>query len=494
MRDRMRPPSARMTYLASTCAWRRHLFPQAPWLAAYGLLSKSTPSIPEVALRMASCPEFHKSYSHALLYPPLPRDALAAAGAPPSGSAGPGQDSVAPKAGNFSWRMYQAYCAAAKGGQDEGQPARQSFLQWHREHEYDQQRKAAQRRRGKNMQHGRAPTLVCACRYWYELTDGYWGQMALTQLPHATPADLLPDGARHLDCMENFVGVLRYLMSWTFLRFQRGGDGEKSGFVIGARGFEFHEAALPLDVLDDGTTVPLGEGAGRRPPADGALPDGGVAVFPSERAAYSYMRGVCRRDLSYRGFRDERLRTFEMAADAAYLLHRRALRAQGDAEFQMLKADWERLNRPARREHAWSEEQRAVLQRVVDKTSIDDQAEKERGFPESRWLYVAGAPGSGKSAVLLEAALSAAARGLGVLIVCPTGVEGHGGNVPACRPLTMSSGPGLGPAPLAPSFPSPHRLSARGHLPPLAMLPLPARLLYALPARSAGPQLQVADP
>jgi len=44
----------------------------APWLATYRLLSKSSPCIPEVAIRMASLSEFEKSYSHVLLYPPQP--------------------------------------------------------------------------------------------------------------------------------------------------------------------------------------------------------------------------------------------------------------------------------------------------------------------------------------------------------------------------------------------------------------------------------------
>ena len=44
----------------------------APWLAAYRLLTKSNPCLPEVAIRMAQLPEFERSYSHVLLYPPQP--------------------------------------------------------------------------------------------------------------------------------------------------------------------------------------------------------------------------------------------------------------------------------------------------------------------------------------------------------------------------------------------------------------------------------------
>jgi hypothetical protein len=44
----------------------------APWLATYRLLCKSSPCIPEVAIRMAQLSEFERSYSHVLLFPPQP--------------------------------------------------------------------------------------------------------------------------------------------------------------------------------------------------------------------------------------------------------------------------------------------------------------------------------------------------------------------------------------------------------------------------------------
>ena len=47
----------------------------------------------------------------------------------------------------------------------------------------------------------------------------------------------------------------------------------------------------------------------------------------------------------------------------------------------------------------------------------DDEATRQAS---QRWLYIAGAPGSGKSAVLLAAALDAC-KSVQALIVCPTG-------------------------------------------------------------------------
>ena len=50
----------------------------APWLAAYRLLCKSSPGLPEVAIRMAQLSEFQRSYSHVLLFPPQPADMVCA--------------------------------------------------------------------------------------------------------------------------------------------------------------------------------------------------------------------------------------------------------------------------------------------------------------------------------------------------------------------------------------------------------------------------------
>jgi hypothetical protein len=46
------------------------------WLSAYRLMSKCSPGLPEVAIRMAQLPEFDRSYSHVLLYPPQPASCL----------------------------------------------------------------------------------------------------------------------------------------------------------------------------------------------------------------------------------------------------------------------------------------------------------------------------------------------------------------------------------------------------------------------------------
>ena len=163
----------------------------APWLAAYRLLCKSSPCVPEVAIRMAQLPEFERSYSHVLLYPPQPAHMVSLEG----------------RQGNFSARMYGIYLEEMRGLVAAGGVVEASFLKWHREREYDAGTRTCVFRGGRHGQtHGK--TQVVACRYWYELTDGFWGQLVLTQVPHLLAEDILPATIQHLDCMQNFAGML----------------------------------------------------------------------------------------------------------------------------------------------------------------------------------------------------------------------------------------------------------------------------------------------
>ena len=108
----------------------------APWLATYRLLCKSSPCIPEVAIRMAQLPEFERSYTHVLLYPPQPAQMLKLEG----------------RQGNFSSRMYGFYLQEKRQEVAAGHPVRESFLVWHRSREYDDQTGALRFRGGKHQQ------------------------------------------------------------------------------------------------------------------------------------------------------------------------------------------------------------------------------------------------------------------------------------------------------------------------------------------------------
>ena len=135
----------------------------APWLATYRLLSKSSPGLPEVAIRMAHLSEFDKSFSHVLLFPPQPVSVLEIEG----------------RKKNFSARMYGFFSDECRRLISSGEPLGQNFLTWHRSRQYDSQNDRISFRGGqhKRMHHD---TQVVACRYWYELTDGYWGLLAVS--------------------------------------------------------------------------------------------------------------------------------------------------------------------------------------------------------------------------------------------------------------------------------------------------------------------------
>ena len=124
----------------------------AHWLATYRLLSKSSLCVHEVAIRMAQVSEFERSYSHVLLYPLQPAAMI----------------EHASRQTNFSTKMYGIYLQEKRSA---GVPTAENCLVWHRAREYDRET-GGYTYRGKT-QHMYTATLVVACRYWYELTDGF---------------------------------------------------------------------------------------------------------------------------------------------------------------------------------------------------------------------------------------------------------------------------------------------------------------------------------
>ena len=90
---------------------------------------------------------------------------------------------------------------------------------------------------------------MVACRYWYELTDGFWGQLVLTQIPHATPEHLIPCQVQHLKSMENFAGMIEYLLSWVW---------ESEQIIMARQEVRFQVSRLPLVVGTDGCLLAVG--------------------------------------------------------------------------------------------------------------------------------------------------------------------------------------------------------------------------------------------
>ena len=92
---------------------------------------------------------------------------------------------------NFSSTMYGIYLQEMRTLVVASGAIEVSFLAWHRTREYDP-KTSTYHFRGRDDKQASKKTLVVACRYWYELTDGYWGQMVLTQIPHLRAKDILP--------------------------------------------------------------------------------------------------------------------------------------------------------------------------------------------------------------------------------------------------------------------------------------------------------------
>ena len=106
-----------------------------------------------------------------------------------------------------------------------------------------------------------------------------------------------------------------------------------------------------------------------------------------------------------------------MKQDANFLLYRRVLQCRDPSEYELLRQSWDTVNRPKYSEKKWSPEQQEAIDLAKQGVSYEDE---ETRMNSRRWLYIEGAPGSGKSAVLLELAIWAC-QTMQVLIVCPTG-------------------------------------------------------------------------
>ena len=96
------------------------------------------------------------------------------------------------------------------------------------------------------------------------------------------------------------------------------------------------------------------------------------------------------------------------------LLQVRVRNCVDEAEYHMLRHQWDCINRPQYVRRTWSPLQEEALGAVAFFVALDDEEAKRQ---HRRCLFVSGGPGSGKSAVLLEVAIRCAKSGLGVVRV-----------------------------------------------------------------------------
>ena len=130
---------------------------------------------------------------------------------------------------------------------------------------------------------------------------------------------------------------------------------------------------------------------------------------------------VAKRDLQYRGMRDDRIASFVWKQDANFLLYGHVKQCPDQFQYERLRQEWDTINRPKYRQFTWSAQQQRALDIMATGTGYEDEESRVQSL---RWLYIAGEPGSGKSAVILEAAVKACST-MSVLIICPTGFLAH---------------------------------------------------------------------
>ena len=85
-------------------------------------------------------------------------------------------------------------------------------------------------------------------------------------------------------------------------------------------------------------------------------------------------------------------------------------------------AEWNRVHTAAMTARKWSAGQQEAMDRIRAGLRV---ADANAMLGASRWLYLSGEPGAGKSEVIVHAAVEAATAGYHVLILCPTGTLVH---------------------------------------------------------------------
>ena len=126
----------------------------------------------------------------------------------------------------------------------------------------------------------------------------------------------------------------------------------------------FDVSALPFAVDEGGEIEPIS------PYAEGA------AVFSTDRAAFEYITKLAKRDLQYRGMRDDRLTCFHYKTEANFLLYKRVRNCADANEYAYLQQCWDTINRPKYVYTKWSKEQQETLDKIDEGISYDDEEKK----------------------------------------------------------------------------------------------------------------------
>ena len=275
---------------------------------------------------------------------------------------------------NDSTRLYERYLEdMVKSDRIET-----SFLDWSRSWTYCKKKKAISKR-------STLKATAVGVRYRFELQDAFVGQFCCMMLPHKSPMEFRQEERKFLEYTENYLGAIAYLANLKW----------KDSTTV--EGMSTYAASAFPRKLPSGDT--------------------GRTVFASDNDAHAYLRECILDDLEKRCIAESRRMScvHRLHATRSFAQYAKALTGP---EFERLQQAWTLVSTGRLHERVWSTAQEQVLHAITSGVcSLDENEDREA----MRWLYVCGKPGSGKSEVLIHAAVRAADTGANVLILCPTG-------------------------------------------------------------------------
>ena len=135
--------------------------------------------------------------------------------------------------------------------------------------------------------------------------------------------------------------MLEYLSSWTWC--------ETAGHIATVDG-TFAVKALPLVVSSSGEVdrYPSRQVSGEK-------------VFQSDRESFEYVLKLASSDLQYRGFREDRVLTFQLKQEANFLLFEKVRSCDDPHRYEACRQAWELNNRPKLCDYQWSPEQKEAI-------------------------------------------------------------------------------------------------------------------------------------
>ena len=256
-------------------------------------------------------------------------------------------------------------------------------------------------------------TLAVGVRYRGVSGDGFLGQLFIMLVPHAGPEAFVggPGGSAllpHLKGCRCLVGALVYLGS---LRVD-----------VGGLRSDFYPDVL-LDQQDFPRLAPVADldvPVGSYVFGQGSLADRAFAGDCED-----YLMRVVAQHMRFAGNHEDRVRTQRGRLLAALLLSRKVVRAS-PAEFASLQHKWDTVVRGKSFGDApeWSSDQVRFFDFIRVQHGIDCQWDLDANVQKRR-CFLSGAPGTGKSEVLVHAAKLLVDLGGRVLFLAPTGALVH---------------------------------------------------------------------